>query len=67
MDTGKFSFSLVRPWEERYKSPINFIMPVLDDKLLFIATSNDDDNYWNLENYIDVISLWEGELISTLE
>ena len=66
LDTGGFSVSFVRPWDARHHAHVTCIMPVLDDELLFIATTT--TSYWyNMEDDIDVISLWDEELISTLE
>jgi hypothetical protein len=66
LDTGKFSFSVVRPCQVRYRSPINFTLPVLDDNLLFTATI-EENHFQGMEDYMDLISLWDEELISTLE
>jgi hypothetical protein len=66
LDTGKFSFSVVRPWEVRNRSPINFTLPVLDNKLLFTAIT-EENHYQVIEDYVDLISLCDEYLISTLE
>jgi hypothetical protein len=56
LDTKKFSFLVVRPWEVRNLSPINFTLHVLHHKLLFTAIT-EENHYQVMEDYLDLISL----------